>query len=137
LAILLIDSILTHCINQLHEVVERKNEVKVSTNTNHRQLIIQSGKTLHELWKKTTQSGENDSLLAFLNECLNLTTNMIDFIRTNPTNDSKNLINICIDLFTSYQNGMLIDIVFVMIVIDMSIQDQWISITSRTNFLND
>lgn len=91
----------------MHEAVERKTDVQIATNINYHQLVIQNGKTLHELWKKSVQSGETDSLQAFLNECLNLTTNMIELIRTT---DCKNVINVCIDLFTSYQTGMLIEI---------------------------
>lgn len=97
-------SILTHCINQLHEALEQKTDIRVSTNVNYLKLAIENGKTLHDLWKKSIESGENDSLQAFLNECLILSTNMINL---NRTVDCQNLIRVCIDLLTSYQNGSM------------------------------
>ncbi|CAF1156792.1 unnamed protein product [Adineta steineri] len=116
-------SILTFCINQMHDGVERTKDIDLLNCKSGAEYLLSklrmavaSAKTTQDLWKK--QLTEDESTFPFLNECITLSNSMVDIVvhgkaTSNLIQDVDQSVLVadncrdatlqCIDLYSNYQ----------------------------------
>ncbi|CAF0908578.1 unnamed protein product, partial [Rotaria sordida] len=115
-------SILTYCINQMHDGIDRTKDIELfncKSSTNYLlsklQIAVTSTRKIQDLWKKQNESNETDTL-PFLNECITLANCMADLVVHGKAtanlvqdvilaNDCRDVTLYCIDLYTNYQTS--------------------------------
>ncbi|CAF3807694.1 unnamed protein product [Rotaria sp. Silwood1] len=117
-------SILTFCINQMHDGIERTKDVELLNCKSGAEYLLSklrmavtSTKTTQDLWNKQA-SGDESTLLPFLNECIALANCMVDIVvhgkaTSNLVQDidqgviladnCRDITLLCIDLYSNYQ----------------------------------
>ncbi|CAF0888214.1 unnamed protein product [Adineta ricciae] len=113
-------TILTYCINQMHDGIERTKNLELFNgkhSSDYLQTKIQlangSVKKMLDLWKKQNDSDETMTL-SFLNECIALSNSMVEIVLhgkviANSTSDlhfgnaCRDVTLSCIDLYNTYQ----------------------------------
>ncbi|CAF4219947.1 unnamed protein product [Rotaria socialis] len=117
-------SILTFCINQMHDGIERTKDIDLLNCKSGAEYLlsklrtaVSSTKTTQDLWNKQLSKDES-AMLPFLNECISLATCMVDVVvhgkaTSNLVQDvdqgvgladnCREVTLLCIDLYTNYQ----------------------------------
>ncbi|CAF1301786.1 unnamed protein product [Adineta steineri] len=113
-------SILTYCINQMHDGIDRMKNKELSGEKNTSeyllskiQMAIASTKKIQDLYKKQNESDETTTL-AFINECITLSNCMVDIViygkaasnfaqNVDLANSCRDTTLYCIDIYTNYQ----------------------------------
>ncbi|CAF0778826.1 unnamed protein product [Adineta ricciae] len=117
-------SILTFCINQMHDGIERAKDVELLNCKSGAEYLlsklrtaVSSAKTTQDLWKKQVTE-EEAATFPFLNECILLSSCMVDIVvhgkaTSNLVQDVDQSVVLadncrdvtlqCIDLYTNYQ----------------------------------
>ncbi|CAF3879009.1 unnamed protein product [Rotaria sp. Silwood2] len=117
-------SILTFCINQMHDGIERTKDVELLNCKSGAEYLLSklrmavtSTKTTQDLWNKQV-SGDESTMLPFLNECIALANCMVDIVvhgkaTSNLVQDidqgvmladnCRDVTLLCIDLYSNYQ----------------------------------
>ncbi|CAF1396130.1 unnamed protein product [Adineta steineri] len=116
-------SILTFCINQMHDGIERTKDIDLLNCKSGAEYLLSklrmavaSAKTTQDLWRK--QLTEDESTFPFLNECITLSNSMVDIVvhgkaTSNLIQDVDQSVLVadncrdatlqCIDLYSNYQ----------------------------------
>ncbi|CAF2143417.1 unnamed protein product [Rotaria magnacalcarata] len=117
-------SILTFCINQMHDGIERTKDIDLLNCKSGAEYLlsklrtaVSNTKTTQDLWNKQVSKDES-AMLPFLNECISLATCMVDVVvhgkaTSNLVQDvdqgvsladnCREVTLLCIDLYTNYQ----------------------------------
>ncbi|CAF3309074.1 unnamed protein product [Rotaria socialis] len=109
-------SILTYCINQMHDGIDQTNDIDLFNSKRSKEYLLSQlqiaatrTKTIHDLWQRQKDSDESDTI-SFLNECIALANTMADIILhgkaiANLVQDInyRDVVLYCIDLYTNYQ----------------------------------
>ncbi|UJR22821.1 hypothetical protein I4U23_025851 [Adineta vaga] len=115
-------SILTFCINQMHDGIERTKDTELFHGKNtfenlpsKLQMAVTAAKKIVDLSKKQNESDETTTL-SFLNECMILSNYMVDIVihgkaasnavsDVNLSNNCRDVTLHCIDLYNNYQTS--------------------------------